>query len=74
MSDATWLEGDDEYEGVGAHHSNPRYAPVDEDGFDSVTGQPLSAREVTDPHSEFPDVDQVTGDERETTDENGEPV
>ena len=38
---ADWLESDDEFEGVGAHHNNPRYSPVDEDGFDDVTGEPI---------------------------------
>lgn len=33
-----WLESDDEFEGIGAHHDNPRYTPVDEDEYDSVTG------------------------------------
>lgn len=36
-----WLESDDEFEGVGAHRDNPRYDPVDEDGFDDVTGLPI---------------------------------
>lgn len=36
-----WLEDDDEFEGVGAHRDNPRYDPVDEDGFDDVTGEPI---------------------------------
>lgn len=36
-----WLELDEDFEGVGAHHSNPRYDPVDEDGFDDVTGEPI---------------------------------
>lgn len=36
-----WLEADGEFEGVGAHRLNPRYAPVDEDGFDDVTGLPI---------------------------------
>lgn len=26
----SWLEDDDEFEGVGAHPDNPRYDPVDE--------------------------------------------
>lgn len=30
MSDAPWLESDEEFEGVGAHRNNPRYSPVDE--------------------------------------------
>ena len=25
-----WIESDDEFEGLGAHQDNPRYAPVDE--------------------------------------------
>ena len=36
-----WLESDEEFEGVGAHRDNPRYDPVDEDGFDDVTGEPI---------------------------------
>lgn len=34
MSRAPWLEPHDQFEGVGAHEFNPRYEPVDEDGFD----------------------------------------
>lgn len=47
-----WLE-DDEFEGVGAHRDNPRYDPVDEDGFDDVTGEPI-------PGWVKPDNDAVT--------------
>lgn len=38
---AAWLETDDEFEGVGAHHNNPRYTPVDEEGYDPKTGELL---------------------------------
>jgi hypothetical protein len=63
-----WLEHDDEFEGVGAHHDNPRYTPVDEDEYDSATGERIDAGKqetfVHDP--DFPDVDPLTGDEAET--------
>ena len=63
----SWLESDDEFEGVGAHRNNPRYTPVDEDGFDDVTGLPIPG--WFPPHNpDFPDVNPATGDERETTD------
>lgn len=64
-----WLEDDDEFEGVGAHRDNPRYDPVDEDGFDDVTGEPIPGWEPPfPPHNpDFPDVNPATGDERKTT-------
>ena len=74
---ADWLESDDEFEGVGAHHNNPRYSPVDEDGFDDVTGEPIpgwttsdkavTVEEFPEHNPNFPDVNPTTGDERETT-------
>lgn len=36
MSDAPWLESDEEFEGIGAHRNNPRYHPVDEPGYEPV--------------------------------------
>lgn len=60
----SWLEDDDEFEGVGAHHDNPRYTPVDEDEYDSATGEPIGGFPPHNP--EFPDVNPATGDERET--------
>lgn len=65
-----WLEDDDEFEGVGAHHDNSRYSRVDEDGYDDVTGEPIPGWVAPD----GPDVDQITGDERETTDAEGKPL
>lgn len=35
---ATWLEPDQEFEGVGAHRLNPRYDPVDEDDEEEPVG------------------------------------
>lgn len=66
VSQHPWLEDDDEFEGVGAHRDNPRYSPVDEDGFDDVTGEPIGAFPEHD--GQGPDVNPATGDERKTTD------
>lgn len=70
----TWLESDDEFEGVGAHRDNPRYDPVDEDGYDDVTGAPIDEPGPPPPPPDGwrpfdgsePDVDHDTGDERKT--------
>lgn len=56
MIDTPWLESDDEFEGVGAHPDNPRY---------DLGTAVVDAFPAHDP--DFPDVDPVTGDERQTT-------
>lgn len=71
-----WVELDSDFEGVGAHRDNPRYDPVDEDGFDDVTGEPIPGwTPPFPPHDgQGPDVNPATGDERITTNEHGDPL